>query len=637
MKTRIAVLLCCISVFSFLSFTTIINTHSKINGKTNYKLKAGFAITGDNTKAWSKVDSLEKAGLTRSALDIVEQIYLESLKENNSPQIIKSLIYKLKYVNYTEENSNKKIINQVKESIDSSSFPTKSILQSILADAYWQYYQHNRYRFINRTETVNFNNNDFETWDLARLLEEIINLYQSSLSHKDTLKNIPISDFNDIVIKYKDRTYLRPTLYDFLANRALDFYINEEASVTEPVYKFELKDPDVFSPAGEFVNINFNTRDSMSLKFYAAKILQDLISFHLNDSVKVPLIDIDLKRLNYMKSNSVNEYKDSLYLNALGKIEQKYSEVPFSTLILYNKAQYFFEKGSQFIPGTSAQYKQDKKKAFDICNTAIRKFPGSIGAEACISLKSQILHKDLSFKVEYANLINQPFRSLIQYTNVNKVYIRVIPWNKSQEEKAGKLNGSYLINYFRDQKYLKEWSINLPGEKDYQRHSVEVPIQELKAGYYLILLGTDKNFSYDNNAVASGYTWVTDLSYNYSYKMNDGQIQFLVQNRKSGYPVPDVKVSLFQQKYDGKNSRYVTELIKSGFTNENGLLEFERPSERLYNLQIALEKGNDTFRSKNIYPYYQNQNNRIATKTFFFLDRAIYRPGQTISFKRIND
>ncbi|MEJ2617957.1 MAG: hypothetical protein P8Z35_23580, partial [Ignavibacteriaceae bacterium] len=400
----------CLNIIQLSSTTT---PPSKNNTQIDFKLDS---YQGNNKKAWSKVDSLERAGLTRSALTVVEQIYQNAKEEKNSPQIIKALIYKLKFINYTEENSNKKVINQIKNSIDSASFPAKPVLQSILAEAYWQYYRQNRYRFINRTETINFDNNDFETWDLTRLIKEIIRLYHSSLLNEDSLKSIPVSAFKDILVVYKDRTYLRPTLFDFLANRALNFYMNEEASVTEPVYKFELKDPHIFSPAKKFIKLNFSTNDSLSFKFYAAKLFQDLISFHLIDSVKDPLIDIDLMRLNFMKSNSVNEYKDSLYLNALNEMELKYSKVPFSSMILYNKANYYLEKGKQYNSGTGIQYRWDKKKAFNICETAIKKFPGTTGTQACEALKSQILHKDLDFKVEHANLIGQSFRALIQYT-----------------------------------------------------------------------------------------------------------------------------------------------------------------------------------------------------------------------------
>ena len=89
----------------------------------------------------------------------------------------------------------------------------------------------------------------FQTWDLTRLIKEIVKHYHLSLKESDSLKKIPITDFKDIVVSYNsEQAYLRSTLYDVLAHNALSFYINDEASVTDPVYKFELKDDVDFSP-----------------------------------------------------------------------------------------------------------------------------------------------------------------------------------------------------------------------------------------------------------------------------------------------------------------------------------------------------------------------------------------------------
>ena len=54
------------------------------------------------------------------------------------------------------------------------------------------------------------------------------------------------------------------------------------------------------------------------------------------------------------------------------------------------------------------------------------------------------------------------------------------------------------------QKPVKEWSVDLPDDGDYQNHSAEIKIPELNAGQYLILISSDKNFSYNKNAY---YTW----------------------------------------------------------------------------------------------------------------------------------
>ncbi|NNG26881.1 MAG: hypothetical protein HKM87_05105, partial [Ignavibacteriaceae bacterium] len=236
---------------------------------------------GDDYKAaWHKVDSLEQQGLTRSALKVVEEIYRAAKKDGNQPQFIKSIFYKLKYGNYIEEDSHIKIINDVKAEIDTASFPANAILQSILANIYWQYYQNNRWRFQQRTETVNFDNEDFQTWDLSRLVREIVHHFHKSLEKSEELKFVSIKDFRDILY-YSDsqQAYLRPSLFDLLAHQALSFYINDEASVTDPVYKFELNSADDFSSSEDFVEVDYSTKDSLSLKFYAIKLYQELIEF----------------------------------------------------------------------------------------------------------------------------------------------------------------------------------------------------------------------------------------------------------------------------------------------------------------------------------------------------------------------
>ncbi|MDX1372474.1 MAG: hypothetical protein R3321_08380, partial [Nitrososphaeraceae archaeon] len=203
-----------------LSFTNILSDVGIIESNPEYITK--YRFNDDYKSAWHKVDSLEQKGLTRSALEVVEEIYRAAKKDGNQEQFIKSVFYKLKYGNYIEEDSHIKIVNDVKAEIETASFPANAILKSILANIYWQYYQNNRWRFQQRTETVNFDNEDFQTWDLSRLLREIVKHFHASLENSDELKRISIQDFKDILY-YIDsqQAYLRPTLFDLLANSAL--------------------------------------------------------------------------------------------------------------------------------------------------------------------------------------------------------------------------------------------------------------------------------------------------------------------------------------------------------------------------------------------------------------------------------
>ncbi len=495
MKTKYLLLLIIPLAFLFLSFSSLIPGIRIFDGDTDNEFT--FQFKDDYKAAWRTVDSLEQQGLTRSALEVVEEIYEASKKDNNQPQFIKSVFYKLKFGNYIEEDSHVKIVSDVKAEIDSADFPANAILESILANVYWQYYQNNRWRFQNRTETVNFDNEDFQTWDLSRLIREIVKYYQASLDQSDKLKKIPLKEFEDILVYgTTEHSYLRPTLFDLLAHQALQFFVNDEASVTQPVYKFELNSKNDFSPADDFIEINYTTKDSLSLKFYAIQLYQQLIAFHLDDNEKDALIDVDLARINFVRSQSVNSGKDSLYISAIIAMEKEFSKVPFSSLISFNKAQYYYTEGTKYDPNGSDAYKWEIKKALEICNATIEKYPDTFGAGECKWLQNEILQKSLTVQTEYGNLPGESFRALVTYKNVNKIYLRIIPWDESFDQTKNKLDAQKLAQRYAAQKPIHEWSVELPDDKDFQQHSVEIKMPSLSVGQYLILVGTDSKFSY---------------------------------------------------------------------------------------------------------------------------------------------
>jgi uncharacterized protein YfaS (alpha-2-macroglobulin family) len=582
---------------------------------------------------WKKVDSLENKGLTRSALEVVEEIYKTAKLENNDPQIIKSLFFKFKYVNYVEEYSHQKILNQVTEEIDSASFPANAILHSILANIYWQYYQNNRWRFQQRTETVNFDNDDFETWDLPRLIREIVKNYRASLEKSDSLKLIPIKEFEDILYYSNSaQAYLRPTLFDLLAHNALSFYINDEASVTDPVYKFEMSKADDFSEAEDFIEIDYTTKDSLSLKFYAIKLYQELIAFHLDDEAKDALIDADVERLNFVRRNNVHTEKDSLYIEAIIKLEGKYGNEPYSSLISFNKAKYFYDMGLKYNSSVSDAHKWEIKKALEICNTAIEKFPDTFGAQECRWLQNTILQKSLTFQTEYGNIPNKPFRSFISYKNVNKIFMRIVKWNESLESNSNKLNAQKLIQFYAKQKPVREWSLDLPDDKDYQNHSVEIKMPSLPFGQYLILVATDSEFTYVKNAVSYGKTWISNISY-IRRDIGNRAVQFYALHRETGHPLSGIDVEVFVHKYVPDEREYQFFEIASGKTNSEGLFEFKKEDNNYNNYKVVFTDDDDRFESQNYYSYYYDNDQGRRTTTFFYLDRAIYRPGQVVYFK----
>ncbi len=634
MKTKLLIFISLISIVVLTSGYTGENNQIKKNYDTGI-----LSINKDYAKDWQKVDSLVKKGLPRSALKLVAKIYYKAKNENNIQQFIKANIYKIKLRSEYEEDFMKKNIDELNIEIKKAAFPTKQILHSVLAEIYWRYYQANRYKFLNRTETVNYNEEDINTWDLNKIVYQVKKNYLMSLENPDELKKIALKTYDLVLIKGKGSKKFRPGLYDFLAHRAVDFFMNAEPGLTEPAYKFELDKKEYFEPCKDFIKINILSKDSLSNKFYAIKILKDLIAFHIDDKNPQALIDVDLKRLKFLKQNSVLELKDSLYLQALLNLEKKYSDYPNSTDVSYEIANEYYKRGALYKPLESEKYKWDKKKAYQCCEAAVKRFPDSDGAKNCKILQQQIKKISLSMTTEYANPSKKPFLGLLSYKNIKKTYFRIIKINPEKDKKLKrKHNRENLIDDYLKLYPSKEWELLLPDDSDYQKHSVEIKMPELPTGYYIVLVGTDKYFSYNHNLVAYNSFWISNISY-ISQKRKNGIYEFYVLDREKGTPLKNVNIETYYKAYNYKKRDNEFKHWKSFKTDKQGFFEMQSlpPGSNSKSFYVKFIDKDDIFITDNyFYQFaYSSRESKKYLKTFFFTDRAIYRPGQTIFFKGI--
>src|ERR1035437_5668016 len=509
MKSKIIFTACIMAVVLFSSIKLISSSH---NSKPDYVFP--FYSTYDDE--WKKVDSLKYKGLTKSALEIVLGIYDKAKTEDNAPQLVRAVIYRSMFESNIEQDAYVKIIANIKQDIASCGPKVRPVLHSILADMYWRYYQQNRNKFINRTETVGFKEDDIKTWDLKKLVAEVTSNYEQSLENKEQLQKVPLDNYDAILVKGYHTENLRPMLYDFLAHRALDFYINEEALLTKPAYRLEINSNDYFLPYNDFARLNIITKDSASFDYHALLLMQNLLNFHKNDKDPAALVDVDIKRINFVYTNSVSEKKKTLYEQALRDLEKRFISNPASADASFQIAA-FYEKESDDKKESNSSVQQDKslkKRALAICDSITTRFPNTVAASDADYLKGQIKAKSLVFTVEKVNAPSAPFRALITYKNVTKTYLRICKVDRQDyKDEQAKYYDDKFIKYLIKLPYIKSWSVNLPDDGDYYLHSTEIKVDGLPVGEYVILAATDSSFKYASNAIAYGLTYCSNLTY----------------------------------------------------------------------------------------------------------------------------
>ena len=546
---------------------------------------------------WKIVAGFDEKGKPRSALAAVEEILALAQKKRNAPQIVKAQIHRVKYLMTIGEKEHPDILAMLENETSRAAFPEKQILQSILADAYWNYFSANRYMFYSRTQTRNFKENDISTWSLDRIFSRIITLYRASLSEPEDLRKIPLGLIDEILVKGNVPRVCRPTLYDFLAHRAVDFFMIEENQLAKPAHDFEIDSADYFKPAEDFARLPITGNDPSSLRYNAALILQDLTRIHLKGRYADPdaLAEVELKRLKFALDKAVMQEKDSLYIKALRALENRFADRPCSGLASYEIAQWYRAKGNEWKDGDPDDHQWSIKKSVEIAREVIRRFPDSEAALLCRPLT--VIDKSLSIVTEKVDVPSRPFRALVKYKNIGLLYLRTVrlspglteylgAGNDTNEQKAARLAAMDPV---------KEWSLSLPDNGDLREHSAEIKIAGLAPGSYALLAGTDKSFSYNKNAVAFMVMAVSNLSFVHRVSPSGGAL-FYIFSRDRGLPLENVKATIIERRYDYSVSRYVTRITGRLASGKKGFLGFPLGRDRrdFYGEKgIILVKEND--------------------------------------------
>ena len=588
----------------------------------------------DFDAAWNSVRDFEKNGLTQSASQQAKRIFDLAVASHNEPQQLKAAMYEMKY-NFmlSDEEAMAMNYNYIDSLVNKTKAPAKNILLSMQAEYVQAYKNNNRFRLYNRTALENETGADIHTWSLKKLNAEIEKLYNASLQNTELLKNTPITDFDDILDKGKTTVGFRPTLYDFLVHRALDYFMNTESDVSAPNFSFLIDDENAFANATTFVQTHFKTKDSSSLLYHALILFQDILRFHLQDKNTDALIDADIARINFVYNNTIIAKKDILFESALQKMEHVYAANPMIADAMFARANLYFKQGKEYNPVTKKEFQFKLKEADALCQETIAKYPGSTGAQNCYNLEITLHTPSLGLVTENVNVSNLPFRTLVEYKNLSTIYLRIIKtsypeWNDWIIQESDK-SWKQLLNA----KVIKSWSQSFPNPNDLQNHAAEIKIDGLPNGMYVILASQSPNFELSNNFLARQLTYISDISY-----ILNSKNELYVLNRTTGEPIDKAQVQLWTKNYNSATRKYEYAKTRHYETDKNGLASLATNENNYYDNNIQINYKNDELHTLNqnyLSRYSEVTGKEDSKHTFFFTDRSIYRPGQILYFKGI--
>ncbi|MXV13821.1 alpha-2-macroglobulin family protein [Hufsiella ginkgonis] len=578
---------------------------------------AGFAQDKPFEKLVKKIDSLATIGLAGSAFKQVDSLYIFAQEKKDPVMLVRAAIYKMIFLSYLEEDALPAVIDGLRTDIGRAAYPGKAVLQSLLAETYWRYYQQNRYKFSQRA-TMEKPGTDYTRWDLRTLVREISAIYKYSLSQEKLLKDIPVSTFAGALKGDKLTRKYRPTLYDLLLHRALDFFLSEDSYMPGANDGVLFDDPRSFGDSRSFASLIISRKDTSLLAYSGAVLLQQGTAFHLESDRPEALADLDLRRLEFVWRRSRISQKDSLYMQALRKMAtgQGSFTVAADALVLMAK----YEKQNRRF-----------RNAVPYLLEAIARYPGSQGAGNAAIMLDEIRERKLNLQVENINLPGKPILALLGYRNPLPVSLKIYrvtvamlrAYNKERSNSYGRSPGRKELNWIQALPPVQEKEITPPDPGDYSDHSVEIDIQPLEAGRYIVAVT-----GADTLLTVTGSFHVSEMAA-LNRALVSGQREVMVVNRQTGKPVNNVQVTV-----EYANDKSFTRTVKG--TTTAGRFRFAA-AEYAYGMgTLILVKGKDTLLQDNGYygdgGYDRNADSPVI-QTTLITDRQIYRPGQTIWFK----
>jgi hypothetical protein len=585
---------------------------------------AGVVWAGPRDDLWKQVNSAINNGLPRTAIESLEQIIPGALQDQAYAEATKAICLKISLEGQIQGGKAEEVIVRLQDELAQAPEPMKPVMEAVLAHWYWTYFQQNRWRFVQRTQTAEPPGEDFTTWDLARILAEIDKHFTLALAGAAPLQATPIAEWDDLLEKGTMPDTYRPTLYDFLAFEALSFYNSGEQAGALPQDTFEIMaDSPIFAPVAEFLLWRPETSDTESAKLKAVLLYQDLLTFHQNDKDRTAYLDADLQRLVFGNNQALGEEKETLYEAALERFVGECQGHELAGRGLYRWANAVYARG-------------DYLRAHELAGQGWDTYPASVGGIQCYNLIQQIEARSASIQTE--RVWNEPLPDItVTYRNVTRVYFKAVAvtfddfaapywWGLNQEQRQTLLAAEPAL----------QWDADLPATADYKQRTQSLPAPKgLAKGFYYLIASHDPSFQEKDNQVSVAPLWVSDLALVVRDLGSAGVVEGFVLDARTGAPLAGATVTRWQYEYD-PTTRVRYRPVDQTQSDQNGLFRFSCTDGKSMSFLLMAEFAGDKLATANTYnthaPYGQST---AQSQTVFFTDRSLYRPGQTIHYKGI--
>lgn len=565
----------------------------------------------DYASLWAQVDSFDQLLRPQSALKSVLQIKNLATNRGDELQFIKTLIYENKYQLELGDLDLSYAIQQMEAELIGKGSPARQLLHSYIGELYDTYIRMNRWKLNDRQVRTEMPE-DIQLMSQNDLNQKANEHFEESIRQADSLTLVLDSVSLLILPSPLPESHRYHNLYELLVNRYLDHL--ETPGYEKAGEAFPLDHEGYFLPMARFVEWKMEAPSSSGRRYQSLLVYQDALKELGSDGV-----DLDLRRLGYFHRISTNQLKDELYVNAL-----KY---------LIDSDIGDFDKALVGYHLTLVYYQSDDRISAHIqCGEILKRFPESRAALQCRQLIEEIEATELSLMLEEVDVPDQASPVHIRFRNLDSIHFRLIRLSDLKQEEFRMLTREDQLRFILKHEQVYAKSIMLPQNSDFKTHTTEFILPGLPIGDYVLLAGTSHDFRVGVDLITGNAFHRSNLSFsNLNHK---GETSILCFDRLTGSPLQGVTVQWFRQSYDRSRGITIRSKVSESISDQNGKAEVPHGNGSFL---PVLSWDNDRLDLDNAYvnSYPWGTRDETTFDISYFLDRALYRPGQNVLFKAI--
>ena len=524
------------SVFFILSISC--SKKNEANSELNQTELPEKKIQLDNktfTELWSILDSLKSFRKFETAYIVSQYILKKGITEQSDIHSFKAITNIISTQQLINPDNELLTIEFVESLVDSSTGILNSLITSMAAELNARYYFKNEKKISHNNGN---RNSDKVDWKQKIFLKHIQNLYEKSLISEDILKLTDTELYKEVFIYNQKTKKNRPTLFNLLSHRALNFYSDIMLSKKE-VSAFKQSD---------LINIDSFLKlkiEPNSIEASFIKTYQELLKFNLKHQYIYALVESNLNRLEFYKKQ-VYLFDKSIYLKSLYSFLEDHRKHPASALISVQIISTLIDEGLF----TQARH---------LVTKSLRDFPNSLVSDELRQLKNEIDKPKLLLEFESKYISTKDINFKLFHRFIKRILIRFTPITLNSFLKA---ESDDLTNDGQNAPIVKE--LNLSINKSDNLIELKLLEKKLPAGIYSI---STNYYDIDNKEyqLSDQFFNITNQGF-LSRRLAKNLVEFYFFESESGKPLSNQQIEI--KSFNSETDQY--DLVESFLTDRQG-------------------------------------------------------------------